>query len=319
MSKPNNLKTISIILGILILVLVAIKIKENSQGDRSFDEFIVKLDTAKVTDIVIDLKKSEGAVNFTKEQNVWLINTNGKKVQADNETIKELLVQLNALKPKRVASTSKDKWVDYEVNDTLGTRITLKNRDKNLADLVLGKFSYSQPQGGNPYQQQQQVVMTSYIRKANDKVVYAVDGYLSMMFNREASAFRENSVVVGKPETWKKITFNYSEDSAFAMENQDGKWLINGMMTDSVKVSEYFSKIRMLTSSSFDDQTEIQSGQMPGYSVLIEGDNLAPIEVKAYINQLGELVYTSTLNKGSVYKSDPIQQVLFVNKNLFFK
>jgi hypothetical protein len=311
------MKTISIILGALILVLLAIKIKEKSQGDRSFDEFIVKLDTAKVTGIDIGLKKSVAIVNMVKEQNIWLINNKGKKVQADNETIKELLSQLNALKPKRVASTTKDKWVDYEVNDTLGTRITLKNGDKTVADLVLGKFSYSQPQGGNPYQQQQQVVMTSYIRKANDKVVYAVDGYLSMMFNRDANAFRENSVVVGKPETWKKITFNYSADSAFDMENQSGKWLINGMIADSVKVSQYFSKIRMLTSNSFDDQTEIQATQIPEYSVRIEGDNLAPIEVKAYYNPLGELVYTSTLNHGSVYKAEPIKQTLFVNRNDF--
>ncbi|MFA6402380.1 MAG: DUF4340 domain-containing protein [Salinivirgaceae bacterium] len=313
------MKTISIVLGVLILVLVAIKIKEKSQGDRSFDEFIVKLDTAKVTAIAIDLKKSAATVNFTKEQNEWLINNKGKKVQADNETIKELLNQLNALKPKRVASTTKDKWVDYEVNDTLGTRITLKNGDKTLADLVLGKFSYSQPQGGNPYQQQQQVVMTSYIRKASDKVVYAVDGYLSMMFNRDASAFRENSVVVGKPENWKKITFDYAADRAFAMENQNGKWLINGMMADSVKVNEYFSKIQNLTSNSFDDYSEIQDNQTPDYSVQIEGDNLAPIVVKAFINNLGELVYTSSQNKGSVYKWDPIQQVLFVNKDAFLK
>lgn len=314
MSK--NLKTISIILGILILVLVAIKIKEKSEGDRSFDEFIVKMDTAKVTSVSIELKNSDESVDFSKSDNVWFISNKGKKYQADNETIKELLSQLNALKPKRVASTTKDKWVDYEVNDTLGTRIVLKNGSKTLADLVLGKFSYSQPQGGNPYQRQQ-VIMTSYIRKTNDKVVYAVDGYLSMMFNRDASGFRENSVVVGNPEAWKKLTFKYPADSAFVLENQNGKWFANGMITDSVKVSDYFSKIRMLTSNSFDDQTEIQDSQLPEYSVLIEGDNLTPIEVKAYYNGFGALVFTSTLNKGSVYMKDPIKQTLFVNKGNF--
>jgi len=318
MSKRNNLKKISLILGILLVGLVALKTKDYIKGDRSFNKFIVKIDTSEVTEIKIGLRKSAEVLELVKEKDLWMLLNDGKRVQADNETIDELLSQLTELKPKRVAATTKDKWAEYEVTDSLGTKITAMKGKKEVARLVLGKFSYVPGKGQNPYQQPN-YIMTSYIRKSNDNEVFAVDGYLSMMFNRPAEAFRENSVLVGKPESWKKISYRYAADSAFTLENQDGKWMVNSMLADSALVQGYFAKIRMLTSQSFDNQTVIEANQLPDFTVSVEQTEGATIEVKAYTNHLGEQVFTSSQNKGTVFKAEPIQSTLCVGKEHFFK
>ncbi len=318
MSKKNNLKSIFIVLGILLGVLAAIKTKDYFKGDRSFNKYIVKLDTSMVTEINLRLKNSLDEVILVKEKDLWMINNDGKRVQADNEVINELLSQLTELKPKRVAATTKEKWAEFEVTDSLGTLITVKNAKKEVAKLILGKFSYSPGKSQNPYQQPN-YIMTSYIRKSKENEVFAVDGYLSMMFNRPANAFREDAVVVGDPDGWKKISYRYAADSAFTLENQNGKWTVDNLLADSALVQGYFAKIRMLTSQSFDNQTIIDASQLPDYSVLVEQATGAPIEVKAYTNSLGERVFTSSQNIGSVFKSEPLQTTLCVNRNYFLK
>lgn len=314
-----NFKKISLILAVLLVLLAVLKIKDR-KGDRSFKAYVLTVDTAKVSTISIIPKGLSEATTIEKDGKLWMLNIGDKKVQADGETIMELLKQITALKTKNVAATSKQKWADYEVTDSTGSRIIIKDGKKELADFILGKFSYTQPQGQNQYMQQQQnVIMTSYLRLYDEDEVYAVDGYLSMMFNREAKSFRENSVVIGNPETWKKLTFNYSSDSSFTLENQSNIWMVNGIIADSTAVDSYFSKIRMLTNSSFDDDFILNSNQKAEFSVRIEGDNFSPIEVKAYRNNMDELVYSSSQNRGNYFKSKVVRDALFIGKQILIK
>ena len=315
-----NFKKISIILAVLLVLLAILKIKDRKQGDRSFRAYALTVDSSRVDNINIVPKGASEKISIEKVDNVWMLNINNKKVQADGETIMDLLKQVTALKTKSVAATSKQKWTDYEVTDSTGTRIILKDGKKELADFIIGKFSYSQPKGQNPYMQQQQsIVMTSYLRQYDETEVYAVDGYLSMMFNREINSFRENTVVVGNPENWKKLIFSYPADSSFTLVNQSDKWMVNGIIADSMAVDSYFSKIRMLTNNSFDDEFELSANQKPIYSVSIEGDNFSPIKIEAYKNSLGELVFASSQNSGNFIKSEAVNKALLANKNMFFK
>ncbi len=314
-----NFKKISIILAALLLLLVVLKIKDKKQGDRSFKAYVVSIDTSKVDKMSITPKGASDKVELFKNEGLWMLKLNGKDVQANIDIIDELLSQVSSLKTKSVAATSKEKWGDYEVTDSTGTRISINSGKKQLADFMIGKFSYKQPQGQNPYQQQQNIQMTSYLRLINENEVYAVDGYLSMMFNRDANSFRENSVVVGKPDNWNKLIFNYPADSSFTLVKQNNKWMVNGILADSMAISSYFSKIRMLTNNNFDDETFIDANQQPEMSVRIEGDNFTPIMVDAYKNSMGEPVFTSSINKGNLMKAGNTKQALFVGQQQFIK
>lgn len=307
------MRNVVIVLVVLLAVWGIIKIKENKQGDRSFKAHVVEVDTALVSHISITPKGKTESVELAKQGNNWMLNLGKKMVQADQGMATDLLSQVMELKPKRVAATTKSKWTEYEVDDSLGTRIKLFSGKKVLADFVLGKFSYSQGQGANPYQQRN-VIMTSYIRPFNEETVYAVDGYLSMMFNRDKSAFRNSMVVNSKPENWNKLVFSYPADSSFTLEKQNGKWIAGGMVADSASVAQYFSKVQRLNGGSFDEISEIEDSQQPAYFVRIEGDHMNPIEVKAYTSSLGEEVFVSSENKGNVFNDSKIKETLFINK-----
>lgn len=308
MSKNNNMKRISIILGVLVILLLVLKIKDKKQGDRSFKSEIVAVNPDDVKDITIVPKGLGDEINLSLENENWFMVVNGKKVQAEENTIQEALNQFTSLKPKRVASTSKDKWEEYELTDSLAVRVII-NKDKNsLADIMIGKFSYSQ----------QTRQMTSYVRNTNEDEVYAVDGYLSMMLNRASESFRDNGIVIGEPEQWNKLVFTYPADSSFTLEKLNNVWMVNGLMADSVKVQDYFSKIRMLTDNSFADDTELVPGAAAKYQLRIEGDNFTPIEVKSY--EIGSnLVTTSSINMGNKFNTDKALNVLYTNKESLIK
>lgn len=312
------MKRISIILGVLLVLLLAVKLKDRKQGDRSFKEYVIQVDTAKVDFIRIHMKPDGDLLELKKEGVTWMMDVDGKKVQADRGTAYDILAQVAKLKPKQVVATSKSKWKQYEVGDSLGSRVELLSGKKNLADFVIGKFSYSQPQQTqNPYMQQgQNVIMTSYVRNYKENNVYAVDGYLSMLFNRQKQSFRDDAVLVDDPANWTKLVYTYP-DSSFTLLKQNEKWMVDGMLADSAAVVKYFSQIRMLSDPSFDDESVINDNQKATYSVRIEGNNLKSIEIQGIENNLGEIIYTSSQNKGNRFKSDKIKTALFVGRDRF--
>jgi outer membrane murein-binding lipoprotein Lpp len=315
-SQNKNMRNVVIVLVVLLAIWGIIKLKENKQGDRSFKALVIQVDTAEVNHIEIQLSKQKETLNLVKDANTWKVNLAKSMVQANNGMVSDLLSQLMNLKPKHIAANDKANWANYEVDDSLGTRIKLMAGKKELADLVLGKFSYTQPQGANPYQQRN-VIMTSYVRPYDEKTVYAVDGYLSMMFNREKNAFRESAIISGKTKDWNRLVFSYPSDSSFTLINQNGKWLIDGIRIDSASVANYLSAISRLSGNSFDDANALEQNQPALYRVTIEGDNHKPIEVKALKNSLGEEVYISSINKGNVFNDSLIKSTLFVNKQYF--
>jgi hypothetical protein len=115
---------------------------------------------------------------------------------------------LASLRATRVAANEKSQWKQYEVTDSAASRVQLFAGKKMVVDLYLGKLSYQQPKNTNPYYYyQQQGKMTSYIRPAKDKKVYAVDGLLALSFNRQASDFRDRTVIRGNKDTWNRLSF----------------------------------------------------------------------------------------------------------------
>jgi len=302
------MKRISFILIALLIVLAIVKIKENKQGERSFKSEIVAIDTSKIETITIIPKGLGDKTVLSFETDRWVIDVEGKKVQAESNTIFELIKQLVSLKPKRVASTLPKQWEQYELTDSLAVRIIVNDEKKPLADFMIGKFSFNQ----------QTRQMTSYVRNTEENEVYAVDGYLSMMFNRAVESFRDNAIIIGEPEQWNKLVFKYPADSSFTLIKQNNTWMVNGLMADSIKVHDYFSKIRMLTDNNFADGVELGEGIPASYSLRIEGDNFTPIEVSSY-TIASDLITTSSLNKGNKFNTNKALNVLYTNKEALMR
>jgi len=320
LSKFLNTKTLIILLVILGGIYLITKLTEKE--DRTFRSEMVTIDSADVTKIIISPKLgSDGQeVIITKTGYEWKLESEGKTYKADPSSIKNVLAELMRMKSERVAAVDESKWNEYEVSDSTGTRIQLFKNKKMIADLYVGKFDYSQPKGPqNPYQQNRGK-MSTYVRPAEDKAVYVVDGFIKMSIQPSVNAYRDKTLFASNKDDLTKITFNYSTYDNFVLSKEEGKWFLNGVPTDSIKTADYLNKLARVTSSNFIDEIEPFS-HSPAFQVKIEGNNILPVELKAFpADTTNKFVITSSRVPDAKYSGlkAGLFDRIFVDRSEFF-
>jgi len=324
MFRKLNLKTLVIILAVLVAIyLIATMVGGN---DRTFRSEIVNVDTANVTDIYISILKDKAEINLKKTggSDNWEVSSAGNNFVADPNIVKNILAQFSEMKPERIAATSKDKWAQFEVSDSTGTHVILKDGNSELANVWIGKFSYSQPpaqaQQQNPYQQQQRGKMTSFIRVNKEDEVYAVEGFLKMTYQKDINSFRQKSLVNVNKDDLTRLVFNYPGFSTFTLTKNDTKWMINGVMADSAKTVKYLTKIAKLSSSDFLPASTSKTSEAT-YKLTVEGNNFSPVEIKAFpaADTLVKFVVTSSANSGAEFNGGKgkLFEKIFVDQTEF--
>jgi len=191
-------------LAILLLALIgffAANYFFGTDKKRSFKKDLASIDSSKVTSIILHPTAMEGKkLTFEKQDTTWTVAKEDSTAEAANTDLVNYMVgSLLQLKSKRLATTKKEKWEEYQVAEQKGTRVQVMEGSDKTLDLYVGKFSMQQPkpqapgQQPNPMQmqqqQQQQPKMLTYVRLNGEDNVYAVDGMLSMAFNRAAKDF----------------------------------------------------------------------------------------------------------------------------------
>lgn len=321
----NNIKTKWLvgIFAVLLLLSAVVIITNNSKStvsrNRTFKSELTDFDTTKVTQIVISPKMKGEQITLSKNGEDWKVIVDGKKYNADPGTIEGMLNTLVTLRATRIAANSKGQWKEYEVTDSTASRVQLLAGKKILVDLYLGKFTYQQPKNRNPYNYQQQGKMTSYVRVAGEKEVYAVDGLIAMSFNRQASDFRDRTLIRSEKENWKRLSYS-GPDRTFDLVKQGNNWTIGGITADSAAVDKYLTSVAWLRSTYFIEESFMTSDK-PMYTLSIEGENLlSPIKVNAFpADTTNGYVITSSLNEGAYFsgKLSSLFEKIFVNQEYF--
>jgi len=320
MFRKVKFKTLIIVFIVLLVIVVIVEIVDYRKGDRTFRSDLVNIDTSKVSSVFLYPKaENYNEIKIFRSHGGWKIENMGKTFNADENVVYNMLDELIRLKPERVAAADKSKWEDFEVTDSTGVRIKVVEKNSIVADIIIGKFSYQQPQ--NPYQQRQGK-MTSYVRLVNETKVYAVDGFLNMIFNRDVNTFRNKNLIESNKNNWTKLTFSYPADSSFVLIRQNDKWMSSGLLADSAQTDSYLYSIARLNSSDFVDETNSIILINELFSLMIEGNNLpAPIEIKAFsADTLNKYIITSSENSGSNFsgaKRDLFNKI-FVPQSHFF-
>lgn len=320
MFRRINSKILFGIFIALLAIVIFIKLINSGKNVSTFKSELISIDTSIVNSITILPKAdTEKEVKLYKENNTWLAESNGKRYNADRNIINGLLTELINIKPERMAATDESRWEEYEVTDSTGIRVTVKEANENITDILIGKFSYQQPANLNPYQRQQGK-MTSYVRLYDEKEVYAVNGFLNMTFNRQVNAFRNKTLIRSDKNDWTRLFFTYPEDSSFAMTIQNGRWMIGGMLADSTEADKYFNSISNLFSSGFVDDIAITNNA--SHSLRIEGNNMpAPIEISAFpADTVNRYLILSSLNTGSKFSGakQNLFEKIFISMDRFF-
>jgi len=319
MFKKSSFKILAIIFVALLGVFLITKLLENRE--RSFRSDIVDIEDYNITkfEYIPDPLTGE-KIEAYAEGDGWKVRYKGKVYNADGGVIENLITGLTVLKPERVAATSKTKWKEYQVDDSTGLRVTLYDDDKVVADLYIGKFSYLPQQGQNPYQQQQGK-MTSYVRLADEKEVYAVDGFLKMSYQDDVNNIRLRFLANTRKEDITRVVFEYPGDGSFTLSCQGDQYLIDGIMADSAATVKYLTALARLGSVDFIDDVSIDYNN-PDFKIRIESQNIPPIEINAFAaDTVNKFIITSSINQGTFFSgagNGKLFEKAFVSRNSFF-
>lgn len=313
MSKKSQNKSIRLIASfvILLVAVVGLQLSKSKKGERSFKAELMEFNTEEV--VSIDLKGQAAgfqALHIALDNGKWVIRANDRTYDADPDLITNMINELSQLKAVQKVAAQKDKWADFDVTDSSGVRVTVNSDKKVVGDLYIGRFTYNQ----NTRKPK------TYVRINKDKDVFAVEGYLSMTFNRDLNGLRNKTIFRGNRNDISKISLNYPADSSFTLSKEGMNWLINGSPADSVQASNFLGAISYLTGAEFRDDISPANLDNAPFSVVLEGANMPTVEIKAIQESDGRTAIRSSLNPGAVFSGETgnLFSKIFAGPNRFF-
>lgn len=303
----KKFKSWMLMIVLAVLMIIYLIVRYAGSGERTFKEKVLSFDPATVTEIVIKDPKSKepGPLELKFTGDKWMVSNGGKEYPADSNVIKNVLGQLSNLPTKRYAGKGRDAWKKYDVTDSSASLVTLKSSKQTIAELYVGKFAYNQPKDQQPQQlqmqgRQQRGDMTTYVRLADEKDVYAVEGFLKMGVSSSLNNYRIRTLAGLNQADITRITSN-GPGVTKVLEKSGGIWLFNGTPADSTMALKYRGTLARVVGSKFVDLDAPPSN--PAYTVKIEGNNFSPVELQAYPVADTNVAYiiTSSVNPGTYF------------------
>ncbi|MFA5817073.1 MAG: DUF4340 domain-containing protein [Bacteroidales bacterium] len=310
MSKKRNNRVLLIVFAVLLVAAGANELIKSLKGERTFRKDIIEFQANDIKKISIFPKNSGNRnVDVFLEDTVWKLKFDGKMFAADQEMIKGIVDELANMTPERLVANKRELWKDYDITDSLGVKVVIYGQKNGKTEITLGRFSYNQATR-KP---------STYVRVNNEKDVYAVEGYLSMTFNREINSLRDKNIFRVNQNDLTQIIFNYPADSSFTLTKQDNRWSLNGVPVDSTRMAGYLTTVSYLTGADFRDDFIPASVTAESYKITLNGLNMKPVEIKAYRDAIGTVINSSE-NSTSYFSGDKAELFLrvFQGKNYFF-
>ncbi len=321
MYKKFSIKTLSIVFSVLLALVILTEIVNKAKGTNTLRDVLFSINEEVNTLKIYPRMLNGKEILLEKSGNNWLLKYEGKSYNADSTQINNLINQFAELKPLRYAGKTNEQQKKYELTDSLCSKVILLDKNgKELAALRVGRFSFLQNRRmrqQNPYMQQPQGTMITYVRLENEKDIFAVEGFLSMSVNQEANNFRNRKLLSLNRKKIKEIHFEYPADSSFVLAENNGVWQINGSPADSASVAGYLYDISNVTGTNFSKESMVNAT----HRLKISTSDNKTYEIDAAFADSSKVLLTSTQNKGTVFeeKIDDNFKKLFKSKTDFLK
>jgi Domain of unknown function (DUF4340) len=222
-----------LILVALILILGAYLLLHKENKDNYVLPQIAKIDTSKITGLVID--KKPGAIKFTKKENAWLMTD--KKYLANSSLVDTMLDTLKTFKLSALVSQKED-LKRYELDDEKNIKVKAMNGQKIAFEFSMGKTAPS--------------FNHTFVRLANDKNVYHANGNFRSNFDKTVEDFRDKKVMGFKQESISQIAIEKDGLSKTLVSKKDKQadaitWLSDdGAPADKKMISTLLSGLSFL-------------------------------------------------------------------------
>ncbi len=325
MIKKIGNKGLLLILFLLLAAFCIFRYISNKRGENTFQTAIIpKIDTNKLNGMVIFPKMMNTADKrpmaekllpfiFTRKGKDWYISQGDVRSRTEPRAVNYMLKQMESISPDRLGTNDPKDWKQYNVNDSMGTRVVFLYDKDTVMDVIVGRFSY--------IPQQKQAI--SYVRISGQKEVYAVDGFLSMNIAEEFDNWRDKKIMPSDYPSWTKLTFTYPADSGFVLSKDSNEvWtLADGTKPDDATTVNNIKEINNQNYGGFINKFDT-NGKQALYTLRVEGSDFKPVLLKAYpADTLNKYAITSTLNPGSYFSGNKngLFAKIFRSKSSFFK
>lgn len=301
MKKLNN-KILIISFLVLSGIFVLSKIFRSPTLSSNLDADAFEVDTAKITGIHIQPKiDSLKELRLVKEKNKWFISRAEVSANVRLHRIKSLMAAVAQLKPERIVSRKKDKWRQYNVDDSTSTLVSFLDEKNELLSLKVGNEANG----------------ITYVRIADEEEIYAMSGSLQEQFNKSFNDWRDPSFIHLQKEKLVSINFQYPADSGFVIEKKGKEWFIENSKIDSVQLKNYLDKISIKEHTVFADKFK-PSGN-PGVTITFRNDSNAETVVKGWKQSFYQWVLNSNLQPETYFLDEgpKLANELFVRKKDF--
>jgi hypothetical protein len=129
-----------------------------------------------------------------------------------------------------------------------------------------------------------------------------------MTFSREINNLRDKNIFRCNQNDLSQIELVYPADSSFTLTKQENKWVIDGLAVDSTRMTGYLGTVSYLVGGEFRDDFSPSSSSEELYKMIITGQNMKPVEIKAYRDATGTIINSSE-NISSYFSGE--QQEMF--------
>lgn len=322
MSNNFNNKRLLYLLLVLVAILVLTVIVKIPKERATLKSKLVDLDTSAVSKIILYPRVTPGkTVEFNRVKGKWTVQQDNIISATADGSVQNLLSEVLRIKPQSLASRDRSKWNEFDLSDSLATRIKfLDRKGKVLTDLMIGKFTYKQPD--NPYAgySGNNIQLTSFVRIYNENEVYAVDGPLTFSFNLKFEDWRDKTFLRSKRNDITNIRFIYTADSSFSLVKKANIWQINDLIADSATVANYLASLDFLNGESIKDN--FKPDVSPLYQLKAEGNNLMSFSIRCYTGAgEDEFILNSSQNPDVYFagKRNGIFDKIFKSQKHFYK
>lgn len=186
-----------------------------------------------------------------------------------------LLSALVTIPTQRLVSRSKDRWDNYKVGDSTGTRVVVYKGKDPIADYYIGN--------GNTM---------SYIRANGHDEVYAADSYLESMTDKKFADWRDKSLLRLNTSNLTGISFQGSP--GYVLSKKDSAWWLAGGRVSTDSVTRYLDGLQYYNGSKFVDGFTTPAS--PDRSILFSGAKSPMATLQAWKRPDGSWVLNSSQN-----------------------